>query len=439
MAIGTALTKAGAIVLAKAIGGKALKLTRAAFGDAIKNGSRVVPTDSQRDNLTALIHETMSLDINSYEIKGSDIVVSVHVTNEGVAESFKIAEGGIFAIDPTTNQEVLYSYFYDGEDGDRMPAGTTSIVLDYLYELTTTIANAANVSVTVVKEASDFVVYPGVGLKNNQDTFDVDLTAASIPANNASLRGVVQFDSIKGNPIFIGATASETYKGVIKVGKGLYMTGDSLNASASASGGDTSEFDSRLKQMEINQANLYLLLESKLDYDLGSRANLMLAENYAASVDSTSEYEANVYSMASKTNLRVDDTGVLQQGAYYVVSNGLLDYEEVQINAVARGGDYDYDYLLTLNDSLSSAYAKANSKLYRTTATVKDGKAYGAGLIRTKVESRNQTWKGATASEPTTLESYCMNTGDSTITGDGYFYQATIEGGGTRKYFTLDD
>ena len=44
---GMHITKAGLNVLAKAVAGKQLKYTRVAFGDAVKNGAIVEPTDAQ--------------------------------------------------------------------------------------------------------------------------------------------------------------------------------------------------------------------------------------------------------------------------------------------------------------------------------------------------------------------------------------------------------
>ncbi|MBR0062299.1 MAG: hypothetical protein IJP68_12560, partial [Selenomonadaceae bacterium] len=88
------LTKAGAILLAKAIAGTQLTFTRGAFGDAQGHDA---PSDKQIDKFTALLHEKMSLPITGFKVEGNQAFITVLVKNEEITQGFRVVEGGIFA------------------------------------------------------------------------------------------------------------------------------------------------------------------------------------------------------------------------------------------------------------------------------------------------------------------------------------------------------
>ena len=144
------LTKAGAILLAKALAGSALVFTRGALGNALIDGQRTDPSEQEIDDFTDLIHRRMWLPIIDFKIENHQLIVTLKVSNAGVTTSFRIAEGGLFAKDPDSDSEVLYCYFYDGIDGDRMPVDD-GIQLEYEYTMITAISNAQNVTCVIDK------------------------------------------------------------------------------------------------------------------------------------------------------------------------------------------------------------------------------------------------------------------------------------------------
>lgn len=238
MALATRLTKSGAICLGKAIAGSALVFTRGAFGNAKKDSNVIVLTEQQQDELTAMINEKISLPITDFKVReNGDLVVTLLVKNEGVKNGFRIREIGLFCQEPTTGAETLYSYDYAGdEESDYFHAENTAVVLEYSYELTTTIANAANVTAIILPP--EIKIYPGVGLSMTEDTIDCNFTKATIPATNAHLTGVVNFDdgfkTKNSVAVDFGEDATINFKeDLIKLS---YATLDVLNTHVNGSG-----------------------------------------------------------------------------------------------------------------------------------------------------------------------------------------------------------
>lgn len=407
----TRLTKAGAILCAKALAGNQLTFTRGAFGDA---AGAAAPTEKQIDNLTALLNEKISLAIADFKIENYQAVVSLLVTNAKVKKGFRIAEGGLFAQDPETGNEVLYSYFYDGDDGSYLPAGGGAVLLEYYYDLITAVGNAANVTAIIDKST----------VSVSREEFEAhcaEFETHCVEFNNH----VTNFNNhvISENPHPNFQLASENQCGVIKVGKNLYMTQDSLNAAAAS----TDEFDARLKQIEINQANLYMLLQK--DFSFGEKSNLQQVENFDP-VSSTDTYAAQVYTTPSLKYLRIFEPGYLRVGGWFTVTNGRLNQEQTFVKSFAKWGDYDTPYIAKLNAALENEYPSTlTNYLYRSSVTIRDNKAYGAGEIKTRSQIGALTWKGEGNNDSqqiqfnafASLESSFELEGDWSLTSDGYF------------------
>lgn len=496
MAIGTRLTLAGARLLSKAMQGKQLLFTRGAFGDAKQGGQLVEPTDEQQDNLTALINEKMSLPIYYYEFEDNgDFVVGVKVKNEKLSSTFKAAEAGLFAQDPDTGEEFLYGYCYEGNDGDKIHAKNSYCVLEYYVEFVTTIANATNVSCVInIKEK----IKAGDGLSRAGDTLNVNtgvgigisqynnvylkratdtekggviitgkdglimdeetLKVATGVGLNISSAGNVYLkratDTEKGGVIITGndglimdgetlktARASATVKGSIKVGKNLYMTGDSLNSSVEPY--DDSLLNSRINQLEINQSNLYMVLNA--NNELGITANLLLVEDFVECdcVDRTaSTCDADKYSVKNKSFDVLNNASFAKIGRDYTLAWQGYD-REIKITDILDGNnsagerafiyyfDGDTEDLVDLVPKAATDihYPLNNAKLYRTTAGIVTGKyAYGPGnLFRQQL--CNMRWNGVVSSTTKTynLDTSAANSsafdlsGDYSLTSDGYF------------------
>ncbi|MBR4153355.1 MAG: hypothetical protein IKT98_10410 [Selenomonadaceae bacterium] len=399
------LTQKGALLLAKAISGRQLTFTHGEFGSGIAD-----MTPQELDARTQLINKRMELDIVDFQTyDNGDIVVSFSVSNATVTEGYRISECGLFArIDD--EPEVLYAYSYEGEQGDWMHAGTDDIVLQFIYEVITTISNAANVTavIRIMNEA-------GRGLTRTGQTLNVNI------ANNTLLGGIKVGKNLYMKEESLNASlnvANNTLLGGIKVGKNLYMEGESLNAEAS----ESDPVEERLRQLEINLANVYIYLDA--DNKLGKTANLYLSE------DLTDPEACGLTEITTKTahakSITAADISGVRNGGYYTISGIYgIHNKEVQIVAVKKEGD---TYELTTDANITYNYSHPPI-LYRSTAYVKDGKAYGAGLSLTRRHRHTYKWRGEGINNQMTLALNTSNAnasnfsleGDWAFTDDGFF------------------
>ena len=145
---GVNLTKAGRILLAKAITGKKLNFSRVSCGDGI------LDEEQNTYEFTSLINELYELQIVSCELGyNSNGTISPGVAelratlnNKDIENGFYIREVGVFAEDPDTGEEVLYGYCNSGEKCDYMPEHGGSDVVEFLYKFQIVIDQAQNVT-----------------------------------------------------------------------------------------------------------------------------------------------------------------------------------------------------------------------------------------------------------------------------------------------------
>lgn len=162
---GLILTNGGRDILAKAIGGQPLVFTRIALGD----GAEPVEPEA----LTGLVSEVDTASIQSFEMvgDGTSKIRSV-VTNVGVTNGFFVREIGVFARDPDTQDEVLYSYANSGAQSDFLPAEGGATVVEQVFDLFTVVSSAQDVSAVInefitlatkfdINEIRPFLLPPG--------------------------------------------------------------------------------------------------------------------------------------------------------------------------------------------------------------------------------------------------------------------------------------
>ncbi|MBJ7550737.1 phage tail protein [Marinomonas ostreistagni] len=139
---GLQMTAAGRDLQAKAQTGVKLDFSRVGLGDG------EMPADI--DPLTAMVSEKKSLDITDFELLGDGTSqLEVLLTNENLVEGFFIREIGVFAIDPDTETEILYSYANAEAYSDYLPAFGAATIVEMKFNLITVIGNATNVTATI--------------------------------------------------------------------------------------------------------------------------------------------------------------------------------------------------------------------------------------------------------------------------------------------------
>lgn len=136
------MTAAGRVLQAKAQTGQELKFSRVGLGDGTLAGSL--------DALLALVAEKKSLSIRDHKATGDGTsILQVIATNEGLASGFYIREVGLFALDPDTGEELLYSYTNAGAESDFLPGAGGAITYEGLFDLITVVGNAENVTAVI--------------------------------------------------------------------------------------------------------------------------------------------------------------------------------------------------------------------------------------------------------------------------------------------------
>ncbi len=139
---GLILTNAGRQLQAKAQIGQQLQFTRVALGAG--------DDPDTPESLVALVDEKQSLSIQAFEVIGDGTSkIRAILTNEGVTTGFFVREIGVFARDPDTLEEQLYSYSNSGSQSDFLPAEGGATVVEQIFDLVTVVGNATNVTAVI--------------------------------------------------------------------------------------------------------------------------------------------------------------------------------------------------------------------------------------------------------------------------------------------------
>lgn len=139
---GLILTDAGRDILAKALTGQTLTFTRVALGDGTEPATP--------ETLTALVNELQTISIQSFEVIGDGTSkIRAILTNVGITTGFFVREIGVFAQDPDTLQEVLYSYANSGSQSDFMPAEGGATIVEQVFDLFTVVDTATTVTAVI--------------------------------------------------------------------------------------------------------------------------------------------------------------------------------------------------------------------------------------------------------------------------------------------------
>lgn len=143
-------TTAGESLLADVIGrGGVFTPTRMVVG------SGNMPAGTAAADMTALVKQEASFYINKKKRmpEQSNALIGGAFTNRDVTQGFTLKEIGIYAkavySDGTESSEVLYSYGNAGDQGDYIPAYSTSTVVERQIDITTYIGAEATVNLTV--------------------------------------------------------------------------------------------------------------------------------------------------------------------------------------------------------------------------------------------------------------------------------------------------
>ena len=138
----TVLTNNGRDLIAKTHEGKELKFSKFVIG----NGT--LPDGAVIAEMNGIISPRVNMSILRIFNPGHTgmAVISGAANNKGVLEGFFMREIGLFALDPDTGEELLYSYIYAGDRADFMPAQEGVDILHFRFDFHIVIEQAQNVT-----------------------------------------------------------------------------------------------------------------------------------------------------------------------------------------------------------------------------------------------------------------------------------------------------
>ena len=141
----TYITTQGAILAAKTLQSKTLSFSKFAIGSGeISDGS----VDTIKA-LTGLVNSELNFDITKIS-RETDTQVTVRglFKNTDAENSFYLRELGLFAIDPDTQEEILFAYINYGTEAEYINNSITE-KKEHYYDMIITVDNANNVTITV--------------------------------------------------------------------------------------------------------------------------------------------------------------------------------------------------------------------------------------------------------------------------------------------------
>lgn len=395
---GSRVTRGGFNLIAKAATGKELKYTRMAIGDAKRNGQIVELTDAEVTESTAMINERMTIPIADCKFTGGGtFTVKGVIQNQKVSEGFYVRELGLFALDPDTGEEILYAYRNTGIISGAIPASDGAFLLNLVLTLITVVDDAINVT-AVVDGNLAFVT----------QTELADHIASDDPHPNLPKRG----DDIS-TATHIWATDGDANIHRISLAdlQRLVLGGDSNTIP---------KVERRLSQVEINLANLEMQL--KTESDLGFKPNLTLVEDFG-DLSYCDMYSCNVLAQIAGVNgFQIESDKNILNGHWYTLTDG-IHAEYVRIKSVAKNAG---NIVIILENNLVHTYNLENTILLRSTTSIQNQAAEGAGDLRGTTIKFNETWQGSggnVASE-LPLETSQSKIANFALEGDGAFTAA---------------
>lgn len=141
----TYITTQGAILAAKTLQSKTLSFSKFSIG----SGEIAEASVDNIKALTGLVNPELNFDITKIS-RETDTQVTVRglFKNTDAEQGFYLKELGLFAIDPDTQEEILFAYVNYGEEAEYINNSITE-KKEHYYDMIITVDNADNVSITV--------------------------------------------------------------------------------------------------------------------------------------------------------------------------------------------------------------------------------------------------------------------------------------------------
>lgn len=389
---GMRLTKAGLILLAKAMTGKELKFTKGYTGDGI------LPDGMDILEMTDLISPKRELPILSMEItpKAGTALLVFEMTNAALEQGFFLREYGIFAADPDTEEEILYAYRNVGDNASYLPGAQGPDIVSYTLSISVVIDQAENVIAQIIP-SDNYVTHTYLDTKINS---------------------------------LFGPSDAINYFWTHKTGDYQKLRPASLQKVKEALLGkyDPDNLSSRMEIVENAIMQMLLTMEGINLYP--DYMNFILEDfNDTSQLDMSHVKVTSI--VTADDSIDVNDVMGLLPYSCYTLSDGLTS-EQVQIKSTARESGINR---VIFTEPVKGSYIVDNTELYRTSAIIANGQAGlgsgsdGSASVKGTVWTANITWRGYSDAQVVELDlspkisetsNYEMSSGIS-ITSDGFF------------------
>lgn len=357
---GMILTTAGLNLLAKALTGKLLAFTRCACGDG-ELGSR------DPKSLNALISPKRDLPIQSMNIVNSvgTSEIVVEMSNKGLTSGFFVREYGLFARDPDTNSEILYSYCNKGAQSGYLEGDNGVDQISYTLSLVTVIDQAPNVT-AYITNTNQYVTVSRLEQRVSDIYAPYTYPAGfwtQAPAGDKRIRP---------------ATLEQAREVILQ-------------------GVDVGGLNGRLERAEDAIAQIWLLIETMQDFPGFSH---FMAEDFA-NTSMLDMFSSTVTSIvAGDDSIDVDPMNGMMPGSWYVITDG-VSLERVKVESINLENGIQR---VILENPVMNTYYLPTTVLYRSSANVNKNTAVGPGSRLAKEWSSDFVWKGTGATEDFTVD-----------------------------------
>ena len=140
----TYITTKGSILAAKTLEAKKLQFSKFVIGD----GQLADTSANAIKSLTALASSVLNFDITKISRETeTQVTVRGLFQNTDANHSFYLRELGLYAIDPDTNEEILFAYINYGDEAEYIN-NSISAKKEHYFDMVITVDNADNVTIT---------------------------------------------------------------------------------------------------------------------------------------------------------------------------------------------------------------------------------------------------------------------------------------------------
>ena len=385
---GMNITNNGRNLLAKALTGKKLEFTRVIVGDGTLTNQNTLTMN----NLISQKKVLPIVQLNKTQSIGTAEVIC-EMNNSDLQAGFWVREFGLFAKDPDTNQEILYSYRNVGNEASYFPGAGGIDAIYYILTLVTVIDQAQNVTATIV---------------NGNNYVTNTILNGRIESLFGAYRNVIGFWTFNQNGEKVLRPAS------VQQVKDL-LFGDY----------DTDAINARIRALEDALSQVLMSIEMA---DLFPDYTHFICEDF----NNTNEidlYKCKVTSIvAGDDSIDCEPLDGILPGSFYMVTDG-INQELIQVKSVSLENGIQRVMLI---NQISKHYVLNSCMLYRTSANILNGMATGASIRKSITWPADITWRGTSANNQYTipLNTSANNANSFEIDGDGVFDssgRATLE------------